>query len=496
MIKGCIFSGVLVLTVGAVSVRAVPLKLHGRAWTDFGKVEHSTDTLQINYNGNRMQSMGMQFSGAAQLSERLQGGFGFGLQQVYHALGNSEQEKFDLSRFVNFVTEARLSYTIGEGDNPFFRMDVGEFPFSYAPHVKNLGLYLFRGPVYPGFLISGFKEYRTDSTRSGFLGMRLHNGFGNFQHDILINSEKDLPPSFDWSLGYVARYKAFGALELGAGVNFYHLISENEDITSPNRKTVPGLLSQDSSLIATGVPFHPYQLHYMEVVGPGDTVLYSHRGTKLMAMFSFDIKKALGLGSPFGEKDLQLYGEGALIGVKDYGSIYGKKSERMPFMVGFHFPAFGLLDFLSIEVERYTAKYKADYSKLGYDRSLYFKNISAPTLLAAKSPSATPISLVDMAGDRYTITPAGDFVNSQTGDTIQVRNTGLDPENQTGDDWKWSVNIEKTFAGHIQFSGQIANDHFVPRPVRKGLLTETGGLSEILTTTKDWYYMVRVGYFF
>jgi hypothetical protein len=234
----------------------------------------------------------------------------------------------------------------------------------------------------------------------------------------------------------------------------------------------------------------------MEVPGPGDTVLYTHRGTKLGANFSLDVKKLAGIGGPFGEKDLFFYGEWALIGVENQGTIYSKRADRMPVMFGFHIPTFGLLDFLSVEVERYTAKYKADYSKLGYDRSLYFKNIAAPPLVAGKSPSATPTSLVDLAGDKYTILPDGNFYNSQADDTILVRGTALDPENQTGDDLKWSVNAEKTFARHFQFSAQVANDHFVPRPVRKGLLTETGGLSEIMTSSKDWYYMVRVGYFF
>jgi hypothetical protein len=496
MIKGLVLLAGLGLTFGPSLSHAVPFQMHGRTWTDFGRVMKSTDTLQTNFNGNWHQTMGMQFNGTAQLSENLEGGFGFGLLQVYHSLGNTDQEKFTLSKFVNYVSEARLTYTKGEGPNPFFSADVGNFAFNYAPHVKNLGLYLFRGPVYPGILVSGFKEYRTDTTRSGFLGLHLHNGLGNFQHDILLSSERDLPPSFDWSLGYVARYKAFDALEFGAGVNFYHLISENEDITAPNKNSVPGLFNQDSSLIASGAAFHPYRLQYMEVVAPGDTVVYTHRGTKVMAMFNFDVKRLLGLEAPFGEKDLLIYGEGAIIGTKNYGTIYGDIKQRMPFMVGFHFPTFGLLDFLSFEVERYTAKYKADYSKLGFDRSLYFKNIAAPQLLAQKSPSATPISLNDLAGEKYTITPEGNFVDNQSGDTILVRGTALDPENLTADDWKWSVNFEKTVAGHIQFSGQVANDHFVPRPVRSGLISEGGGLSQIFSTTKDWYFMFRVGYFF
>jgi hypothetical protein len=496
MIKGYVLLVGLGLSAGPNLCHAVPFQLHGRTWTDVGRVMKSTDTLQVNYNGNWQQTMGMQINGTAQLAENLEGGFGFGLNQVYHALGSTEEEKFILSKFIGYVSEARLTYTIGDKPNPFFSADVGDFSFNYAPYAQNLGLYLFRGPVYPGFLVSGFKEFHTDTTRAGFLGLHLHNGLGNFQHDLLFSSERDLPPSFDWSLGYVARYKAFNAIEVGAGVNFYHLISENEDITAPDRNSVPGLINQDSSLIASGAPFHPYELQYMEVVAPGDTLFYTHRGTKVMAMFNIDFKRLLGLESPFGEKDLLLYGEGAIIGLKNYGSVYAKRGERMPFMVGFNFPTFGFLDFLSLEVERYTAKYKPEYSKLGYDRSLYFKNIAAPQLIATRSPSAIPISLKDYAGEDYTITPEGNLVNKQTRDTILVRGTELDPENMTADDWKWSVNIEKTVVRHIQFSGQIANDHFVPRPVRTGLINEGGGLSQIFSTTKDWYFMFRVGYFF
>jgi hypothetical protein len=475
---------------------AVSVQLHAKAWTDAGRIMKSTDTLQVNYNGNWQQTMGMQINGTAQLGENLEGGLGFGLNQVYHSLGSEGQEKFTLSKFINYVSEARVTYTLGEKENPFFSATVGDFIYNYDPEVKNLGLYLFRGPVYPGFLVSGFKDFHTDTTRASFLGLHLHNALGNFQHDLILSSERDLPPSFDWSLGYVAKYKAFNALEVGAGVNFYHLIPENGDITTPSQRGVPGLFSKDSALIADGGKIDPYELQYIEVVSPGDTVVYSHQGTKVMAMFNFDIKKVLGLESPFGEKDLILYGEGAIIGTKNYGTIYAHMKDRMPVMVGFNLPTFGLLDFLSLEVEHYTAKYKADYSKLGYDQSLYFKNIAPPLLLARKEPSAIPISLKDLAGDRFTITPEGNFVNIQTGDTIQVRGTDLDPENLTADDWKWSVNFEKTVVHHILFSGQVANDHMVPRPVRGGLISENGGLTQVFSSLKDWYIMCRIGYFF
>jgi hypothetical protein len=77
-----------------------------------------------------------------------------------------------------------------------------------------------------------------------------------------------------------------------------------------------------------------------------------------------------------------------------------------------------------------------------------------------------------------------------------VQGTGLDKENLTKDDIKWSVNLDKTISGHINLSGQVANDHFRPRPVASGLIVSDGGTAEAFTTMKDWYFTVRMGYFF
>jgi hypothetical protein len=482
---------------------AVSLRLHSKAWTDVGQIMHATDTLQVNMNGNREQSMGMQVNGIVDLGENLEGGFGFGMNQVYHSLGDLEQEKFTLSKFINYVSEARVTYSLGEKANPLFSATVGDFAYNYNPEVKNLGLYLFRGPVYPGFLVSGFQEFHTDTTRASFLGLHLRNAFGKFRHDLVFYSERDLPPSFDWSLGYVAKYQPVDGLEFGAGVNFYHLIPDDADITTPNNRKVNGLFTPDSSLYAAGGKVDPYQLKYMEIVAPGDTLVYTHQGTKVMAMFDMDFKKVFGFSGGLGKKDLILYGEGAIVGVKNQGTIYAHITDRMPIMLGFNLPARSWtpwgwlqLDFLSVEVERYTAKYKADYSKLGYDQSLYFKNIPPAQLLAQTQPSAIPISTKDLAGNRFTVTPEGDFQNIQTGEIIKVKGTDLDPENLTADDWKWSLNAEKTVAGHVRFSGQIANDHFVPRPVRGNPIAESAGLAQVFSSLRDWYFMFRVGYFF
>ena len=72
----------------------------------------------------------------------------------------------------------------------------------------------------------------------------------------------------------------------------------------------------------------------------------------------FDVKGFFGSGKKiFGSEDLKIYGEMALIGVKNYPGWYERPEERMPIMAGFNFPTFKILDVLSIEVEYYGTPY-------------------------------------------------------------------------------------------------------------------------------------------
>jgi hypothetical protein len=465
-------------------------QLHGQGWAESGQIVHATDTLVINLNGNRLQSMGAQFTAQVELSERLEAGIGFGTQQVFHSLGNQETERNTLSTFKNFITEARLTYSVGDASAPFLNVTVGNFAYNYHPQVKNLGLYLFRGPVYPGFLVSGFKDFHTDTTRAAFSGARVHNRFGNFEQDLILNQEHEVSPTYDWSLGYVAKYKAFEAVEFGVGANFYHWLSENEGITTPSRDKSPTLFRDDLATMNSGSSYHPYELQFIEVMPGGDTVFYTHKGIKLMGMFHLDLKPLFGLQS-MGDHDLELYGEAGIIGLKNYGSVYKNRSERIPMMLGFNIPTFGLLNYLSIEVEYYGAKFRSDYSKIGAFNSLYVRGInpSSPNNPLSQ-PSPIPVSYKDFGIDSL-----GNWVNA-SGDTINVKGTGMDVQNMTTDDFKWSIYLEKTILGHLRFIGQVANDHTQPRPVRKSGNAEAAGFSEAFTTSKDWYFMARLGYFF
>lgn len=464
------------------------LKITGQAFTEAARIMRSSDTLVMNYQGNVFQSMTGQLTATVDLGKHVEAALGLGMYQYYHSQGDRQVERFQLGTFKNFVTQARATAYLGDKQAPWLDFTVGNFVYNYHPAVKDLGLYLLRGSVYPGFLASGFQDHRTDTTRAGVMGARLHHAMGDFQHDLILMEERDLPPSFDISLAYVARYKAFGALELGAGVNFYRLIPNEGGLTTPSRGEFPTLYQSDSLVMASAAGYHPYELQYIEVRGPGDTVFYTHRGTKVMAMFTLDLKPLFGT-SGMGPKDLVLYGEAAIIGVKDYGSVYDDIRERIPVMAGINVPTFGLLDHLSLEVEWYGARYRADYSKLGIYNSPYLRGINPPGVLTG-APSPIPVGYAD-----FDIGPDGTLI-MQSGDTLRVKGTGMDLQDLTRDDLKWSVNVEKVLHRHIRFTGQIANDHFIPRPARTGIVAEDAGFREAFTDPRDWYFMFRLGFFF
>jgi hypothetical protein len=351
---------------------------------------------------------------------------------------------------------------------------VGVFPFVYNPDVKNLGLYLLRGMVYPGIVMGGFGDFSADSTKGNVFGARLHHAHGPFRGDLILNCELDVPPTFDWSLAYLGRWD-FRALRLGAGVNFHRLLPYDPKLETPGKH--PETLN--------GAPIANYiEVDRSNPAAP-DTTFFTFQGIKLNAMASLDFQELLDIDGPFAEDDWKLYGEVGVIGIRNYGKTYGKLSQRIPVMLGFNFPTWGLLRHLSLEVEYYGARYRNDLALVGNNNLVADWTIQDHPTPSPKPPSDSLYGIVDR---EY-------FVN-QAGDTVRVAGTALDKENLTLDDFKWSLFLEKIVAGHIQFIGQIANDHYRPRPVAAGMIKSTGGTAEVFASPKDWYYMFRVGFFF
>jgi hypothetical protein len=458
----------------SLSSGATDFKLHGKAWFEGGRIMEAKDTLIngtsgpniLNLKGNIIQSVGAQFTVTTDLSENLEAGFGFGLLKVNHALGHGPSSMLAISLFQNYLTQSRLTWYSGEKEAPSLALTVGSFAYDYNPDVKNLGLYLLRGPVYPGILMSGFREFAVDTSKATMLGLRLHHAIGGFSQDLILNNEREIPPTLDWSLGYVAKYNA-GPLTIGAGINFYRLIAYDKKLETPGKYFSDIELGFKKGQYIDTVP------------GSTDTTFLTHQGQKVMGMATLDFQQLFGmeLANP---DDFKLYTEVALIGIKNYGTIYAKRSERLPVMVGFNIPTAGLLNHLSLEVEYYKSPYRNDLVRIGNNNVVADWTTQQHPIASPKPPEYSDYGL-DTAG-----------VNG----TINVKGTALDKEHVTKDDIKWSLFFDKTLSGHISLMGQVANDHFRPRPMATGLINSEGGTQEAFSSMSDWYFMLRFGYFF
>jgi hypothetical protein len=476
----------LLLAASLAASEGERLQLKGSGWFQFGRITHSSDTLSdnFNYNGNWSQNSGAQFTVISDIDANWQGAVGLGGLQIHNAQGadriNARPEH--VIKFKPYITEARFSFYLQSKEASPLAFHAGLFPYQYNPDVRNLGAYLLRGPVYPGILISEFESQSLDPTVGNILGAQIRNRIGNaFTQDLLLRSETDLPPVYDFSLAYVASLNLGGVLELGAGVNFYRLIPSNSKITDLEDRAA-------FSLAFPGAGEHPYMNNYgyRDSVGilpaaqrttPEDSVLYdttllSMRGTKLMGRVAFDPKPWFG-ASALGPRDLRLYAEAAVIGVRNYGRVYPDIAERIPFVVGFNLPVFRLLDEAAVEVEWYGAPFRDDYQRL-----------------LAKS---SPVPRNNIEG--YAKPRVADSLGFIEGTNIPFGDP-YDVTRMKKDDWKWSFYASKTFANCFKLSFQAANDHFRPYTADNSFPYETERFEAAFTTLKDWYFMFRMGFFF
>ncbi len=285
---------------------------------------------------------------------------------------------------------------LGGWQKPLLSLSTGTFPFKYNPDVRNLGEYMFRGAVSPGYLITAFDS--PYATLSGFnLSSSVPVGKSFINQNILLTTETQVYPFHDFTLSYLAGAEVGKFLNCGAGISFWHLISVNENLTTP--KTSANIMYVDSSN------------------GSGkDTVYYTSRGIKVMGRVSLDPKVFLPFSRIFGKEDLKIYGEALVIGLKNYKEVYNNIWDRIPVTFGFNVPAFRILDVLAVEGEWYGNPY--------WD---------ADKTLSQYGPLPKPDD------------PAGSYTPTINGFTY--------------DNWKWSVYAKRTILGGLSLVGQAARDH-------------------------------------
>lgn len=341
-----------------------------------------------------------------------------------------------------FIVQGQGIYSFGALEKPFLKVAAGLFPYKYNPEASNLGEYLFRSGCYPPYIITEF-----DYTAPRLSGLRVGSDLFGFLHqDLLLTTETQVQPMFDWSLSYLANAKIGTVLDIGAGVSFNRLFPVSGTIESQK-------WSENMYLTSTG-----------------EKKYYSFSGTKLMGRITFDPKGLLspGLTSLFGKEDLKLFAETAVLGVRnspdtvykyrdalnadstivvDTNNYYGKRSQRMPVMFGINLPAFKLLDVVSVQGEWYGWPYVDAF---------YYQTMSGEN--AVPPPS-------------YFTYLKSDYEN---------------------DSWKWSVQIKKTVLRHFTITGQAARDH----SHHLFYWQKFNDDNEVFTRSNEWGWWLKLQYHF
>jgi hypothetical protein len=284
----------------------------------------------------------------------------------------------------------------------------GYFEYKYNPQAMVLGEYLFRTGTYPAFIVNRF-----DMPFARLSGIRFTynyaNDLFNLKFEPMVLSEREFRPHHNITLAGLVDLNIMKYLEVGVGVSFAHAISVDDSMTTPkssfNISSIDTVIGADTSM---------------------DTSYYTFKGTKLMGRATVDpfagIRSNGGLLSDIvGKYGGKIYGEAAILGVKDYPASdfnrwgYDTLMHKMPMMAGVTIPFWKIFEVVAFEVEYFGSTHPNDY------KLVYFMGVPLPN-------------------ESYAYT-----------DTTNIYGTK--------DNWKWALTVKKFVSKNFHIQFQASRDH-------------------------------------
>jgi hypothetical protein len=247
--------------------------------------------------------------------------------------------------------------------------------------------------------------------------------------------------------------KPVNGLTVGAGVACNHCISAKPSRESPR---------QPANSYITGFGIDSANGEYRYRIDRDTTKFYTFQGIKLSANASVDPKAFIPMGDLLGPEDLKVYGEIALLGVKNYPHYYEKRTERMPVMMGVNLPAFRFLDVLSLEVEYYNNQYANNISNMLYDAYPTWPEFNDANGYATLAELEAVLEAEREYNERWT----------------------------SRDNWKWTVYAKKNVTKGVRIYAQAASDHL--RTINFNLGPFPAYVPVTNKNGKEWYYLVRL----
>jgi hypothetical protein len=462
--------------------------------------------VQLVQGGHWQARLGVWLSQEVNINKRLT--FKMGVGGLFYNPYPEETKTPDdfTTKFGPGIAQATGIYSFGGDDpgKPWFQLQFGYFPYKYNNEASNLGEYLLRSGCYPGYIMGGNWNIIGDAVYR-VLGARLSNYLfdKSLKMDLLISMERDVPPMYDLSPTFICDYTLpwgisaspyKGLIEIGAGVDWNHAISANENKTTP-KDAANRYLPANATIIVNGVPQNAGGPNG-RVLGSNDGIYrdpntgdivtdsfagvekyYSFRGVKLMGKACLDLK-ALFPSRLLGKEDLKFFGEVAVLGVENFPYYYDSITKRMPVMFGFNFPCFKFLDICSIQWEWYGSP---------WENSTY-NPVWNQLPLPNNAPDNPTSYLNDSNLYRQTLS---------TSSASYIKNWSTLNDFFSTDNWKWSILLQKRFNKYFKLSLQMADDNL--------RLKLNSGRSNYIPTTRgndnpfsfflnQWYYMFRLDY--
>lgn len=513
----------------------IDIDFFGSAMIQAGQYKHFKYRLQGYELANKwMQDNILTLGLRTRINDRLSGDVSLKAWLFFNpfpdSLMNNPQQDMNAPTVDFYMMSARMKLHLSPyPEDSLFNLEIGLFPFKYNPNARNLGEYMFRTGCYPGYIYSeGF-----DLAGAPLSGIHLENNLFNgvMRNDLFFTSEVQFYPSKDFSLTFLTDVTPVpnGVINFGAGLQLFRLLSVDDAYTTPT------------------------QYEYMSFAGDqkiapnwyitdGDTAYYTFAGTKIMGRLAFDPKPLFGSPEFFGPEDLKIYSEAIILGVKNYPASLDSSSpisnykpinefgydnliEKMPIMFGFNWPTHPLLSYTiapALITFGVQDKGKIDFSDIVNKSTLIATGTGLASgfglwFLEKKLDVSTGLDVLSLEleyyGKKYVNRvpiyansknilrlpiPYDPFVNSGhpngslEGNPNASGNYTKDTYKTRQAQWKWSVYAKKTLFERFYIATQFARDHTL---IKTGL-AQNVDYEEIFVRGKQWYWMMKFGYFF
>jgi len=395
---------------------------------------------------------------------------------------------YPVQNFNVYFPNAAGIISLGGREKPYLTFTIGRFEYKYDDQAQNLGEYLFRSGDYPGYIITNF-----DLPLARLCGLKASLNLGNFlREDLLVTTMRDIPPFYDFSITSMTRFSAGKGFNCGLGISLDNWIT---------------------TVIPENSVTHDYGSNGF-LHSPGDTGYYPTAGIKLLAHMTFDPKMFFKYSPFFGEKDLQIYAEAAILGLQDYPASntfdstnksntfgYDDIAKRIPVMMGIDLPTHQFLSYCLIPAVLAFGLEPVENHKvaqaLGYGLPGIALGIGS-WLMDKYFNTNTRLDLIALEAEWYGC-PYQDNYSKLMADQLptplprSIFPGFTDTSGNVNDDnWKWSLYMKKRFYRNSEFIVQVARDHLRTEMQLKKY-TDFGAT---LARKNAWYWMAKMKFYF